>query len=161
MSRIVGLPLLALAAGLAVALAAPAAVRAGTSLDISLHVGNPPPPPAYVFEAEPRVVLIPQTRVYYVPGPSFDLFRYGRYWYINNGGWWYRSYHYRGPFAYIAYERVPVTVLRVPAKYHRHPLGGPPGQTGMHPGRGNGHGHASAVDSRGPKHEKKEWKRDR
>ncbi len=128
--------LFALVAGLALLAAPPA--RAGVSLDVGVHVGSPPPPPAYVFDNEPDVVLIPRTRVYYVPGPSYDLFRYGRFWYINNGGWWYRAHNYRGPFRYIAYENVPVTILRVPPKYHRHPLGGPPGHTGMQPGRGHG-----------------------
>jgi hypothetical protein len=170
MRRTVGFALLALAAAMATAVAAPATVRAATSLDINLHVGNPPPPPRFVFEDEPDVVLIPQTRVYYVPGPRFDLFRYGRYWYINNGGWWYRAYHYRGPFTYIQYDRVPVTILRVPPKYHRHPLGGPPGHTGYRPGRGYDPDRGGRVDrgdrgDRGDRHEgkpeKREWNRKR
>jgi hypothetical protein len=168
MNRSAPLTRLALGAGLLAALALPAPARAGVSLDVGLHVGNPPPPPVFVFEDEPAVVLIPQTRVYYVPGPSFDLFRYGRYWYINNGGWWYRSYHYRGPFAYVQYEKVPTTILRVPAKYHRHPLGGPPGQTGLHPGKGGAYGldRSMSLEKKkwDPKKEeakpqKKEWKR--
>jgi hypothetical protein len=101
---------------------------AGVMLNVGVHVGDPPPPPAYVFDDEPEVILVPSTRVYYVPEQEFDLYRYGRYWYINRGGWWYRAQGYRGPFAYIDYDRVPSSVLRVPPKYHRHPLGGPPGQ---------------------------------
>lgn len=102
--------------------------EAGVMLNVGVHVGDPPPPPAYVFDDEPEVILVPSTRVYYVPEQEFDLYRYGRYWYINRGGWWYRAAGYRGPFAYIDYDRVPSSVLRVPPKYHRHPLGGPPGQ---------------------------------
>jgi hypothetical protein len=146
------LMLLALGAGLMAALALPAPARAGVSLNIGLQVTSPPPPPVFVFEDEPEVVLIPQTRVYYVPGPSFDLFRYGRYWYINNGGWWYRAHNYRGPFESVEYDNVPTTILRVPAKYHRHPLGGPPGQTGVYPGLGNAFGR-----DRGVTPEKKKW----
>ena len=110
---------------------------AGVMLNVGVHVGDPPPPPAYVFDDEPEVILVPSTRVYYVPEQEFDLYRYGRYWYINRGGWWYRAATYRGPFMAIEYDRVPGPILRVPPKFRRHPLGGPPGQTGIHPGRGN------------------------
>jgi len=150
------LRLLALGAGLAAALALTAPAGAGVSLNVGLQVGSPPPPPVFVFEDEPEVVLIPQTRVYYVPGPAFDLFRYGRYWYINNGGWWYRAHHYRGPFVSVAFDNVPSTILRVPAKYHRHPLGGPPGQTGLHPGRGSAYGLDRSTNL-----DKSKWERNR
>lgn len=116
----------ALAAATTMTLATPS--HAGTSLNVDLHIGDAPPPPRFVFEDEPQVILVPSTRVYYVQEREFDLYRYGRYWYINRDGWWYRASTYRGPFGYIAYDRVPVSILRVPAKYHRHPLGGPPGQ---------------------------------
>jgi hypothetical protein len=170
MRRTVAHTLLALSTAILAGLAFTGPARAGTSLDIGLHIGDAPPPPAFVFEDEPEVVLIPQTRVYYVPGPSFDLFRYGRYWYINNGGWWYRAYNYRGPFGYIEYDKVPTTILRVPKKYHHHPLGGPPGQTGMHPGRGNAYGLERGMnldrktwqpEKQPAKPQKKEWKRDK
>ena len=106
-----------------------AASRAhAVSLDVHVHAGDAPPPPAYVFDSEPEMILVPSTRVYYVPEREFDLYRYGRFWYINRGGWWYRASTYRGPFGYIEYDRVPVSILHVPVRYHRHPLGGPPGQ---------------------------------
>jgi hypothetical protein len=103
---------------------------AGVSADINLHVGDPPAP-VVVFDREPDVVLVPNTRVYCVGGLDYDLFRYGQYWYINNGGYWYRARNYRGPFGEIRYESVPRPIMFVPARYHRHPmhpLGGPPGQ---------------------------------
>jgi len=124
--------ILTLFAALAVAwtISAATATTAGANvmLNVGVHVGDPPPPPAFVIDSEPEVILVPSTRVYYVPQTDFDLYRYGRYWYINRGGWWYRAAGYRGPFGYIAYDRVPASILRVPPKYHRHPLGGPPGQ---------------------------------
>ena len=111
--------------------------RAGLSLDLHVHEDDapPPPPPTVIFEDEPAVVLVPSSRVYYVPDLDYDLYRYGRSWYINRGGHWYRASGYRGPFVYIGYDRVPTVVLHVPPKYRRHPLGGPPGQTGVHPWR--------------------------
>lgn len=104
--------------------------QAGVSADINLHVGDRRAP-VVVFDREPDVVLVPRTRVYYVSGLDYDLFRYGRHWYINDGGYWFRARHYRGPFVAVAYERVPRTIFSVPARYHRHPWhphGGPPGQ---------------------------------
>lgn len=84
--------------------------------------GAPPPPPPVVFRREPEVILIPKTRVYFVPDQKYDLFRYGRHWYINNGGHWYRARAYTGPFTPLSYERVPATIVRLPEKYRRQPL---------------------------------------
>lgn len=171
MHRSVSLVLLAVGLGLAASLCLPATAAAEVSVRVGVNIGSPPPPPpAFVFEDEPAIVLIPRTRVYYVQGPEFDLFRYGRYWYINNGGWWYRAHNYRGPFVHLEYDKVPRTILRVPKKYHRHPLGGPPGLNKEHPGRALGlkeyerpakkKGEVRASDS-APKPKKKEWKRDK
>jgi len=151
----------ALAWAMTTTLATPA--QATVMLNVGVHVGDsPPPPPAFVFDSEPEVILVPATRVYYVPQQDFDLYRYGRYWYINRGGWWYRSAGYRGPFGYIGYDRVPASILRVPPKYHRHPFAVPPGQVnrayrpaderGWRPGDARGEGH-----DEGPK--PKKWNR--
>src|SRR5262249_60480370 len=99
--------------------------RASVMLNVGVRVGDPPPPPAYVFDTEPEVILVPATRVYYVPEQEFDLYRYGRFWYINRDGWWYGSAGYRGPFDYIGYDRVPASVINIPPKYRRHPPGPP------------------------------------
>lgn len=104
--------------------------QAGVSADINVHVGDRPAP-VVVFDREPDVVMIPNSRVYCVAGMDYDLFRYGRYWYVNDHGYWYRARSYRGPFAGIAFNLVPRSIMVVPAKYHRHPAhphGGPPGQ---------------------------------
>ena len=85
--------------------------------------GPPPPPPPVVFRREPDVILIPSTRVYYVPELKYDLFRYGKHWYINNGGNWYRARGYGGPYTYLEFDHVPPTILRLPDKYHRQPVG--------------------------------------
>lgn len=103
--------------------------RAGVSADINLHIGDRPAP-VVVFDREPDVVLVPRSRVYYVEHDGYDLYRYGRYWYINDGGYWFRASSYRGPFLSIAVGRVPRSIVVVPARYRRHPVhphGGPPG----------------------------------
>jgi hypothetical protein len=99
---------------------AAAQAEAGVSADINLHVGRPAP--MVVFEREPDVILVPNTRVYSVSGLDYDLFRYGQYWYINDGGYWYRARNYRGPFAAIQFNVVPRPIIYVPARYHRHPV---------------------------------------
>ena len=96
-----------------------------------------PPPPAVEFKKEPEVILIPQSRVYYVPDLKYDLFRYGRYWYINNDGNWYRARSYRGPFNSVGFTRVPRSIARVPSKYHKHPLTRPTANPGITSGVGD------------------------
>ena len=117
------------AAALALALMASPA-KAEVSADVNIHVG-PRPAPVVVFDREPDVVLVPRSHVYAVSGLDYDLYRFGAYWYMNDGGYWYRARSYRGPFASIEYRYVPRAVTVVPARYRRHPAhphGGPPGQ---------------------------------
>lgn len=122
MRRIIKNLSIGLALGLlAAALWSPQA-SAQTSAELRVTIRTPPPPPNVVFKKEPSVILIPKSRVYYVPKLKYDLFRYGRYWYINNQGNWYRARSYRGPFQHVKFERIPKSVTKVPAKYHKQPL---------------------------------------
>jgi hypothetical protein len=119
----------ALFLALGLSLAATTMSEAGVSADVNIRLGRPAP--VVVFEREPDVVLVPSSRVYYVGGLDYDLFRYGQFWYINDSGYWYRARNYRGPFAQIGFNYVPRPIIVVPGRYHRHPLhplGGPPGQ---------------------------------
>jgi len=50
----------------AFSLAAVAPARAGSSVDIQLHVGDRYPGTDIVFHHEPDVVMVPSSRVYYV-----------------------------------------------------------------------------------------------
>jgi hypothetical protein len=122
--------------------------QAQVSADINLHIGKRPPPEV-VFEREPEVVLIPRSRVYCVSGLDYDMFRFAGFWYINDGGYWYRSNAYRGPFLSVEFARVPHAITVVPARYHHHPfhpLGGPPGQ--MKKSRGGMRQHDREVVAR-------------
>lgn len=125
-----------LLSGLAIAVAlgiwsAPA--TAGTSLDINLHVGDPYPGGQLVFRDEPDIIVVPDTRVYYVRNSRYDLFRYGRYWYLCDDGVWFRARGYRGPFRHISFTTVPRAVVAVPAEHWHH--------WRAHPGRGYANGH--------------------
>lgn len=94
---------------------------AAPAADVSVHIAIPPPP-HIVFEAAPQVVIVPQTRVEYVPVVTdYDMYRYGKYWYVNQDGYWYRSRSYRGPFKHVSYGHVPRAVVVVPADYRHHP----------------------------------------
>ncbi len=124
----------ATAVALARILSGPATpARAEVSADINIRLGDRPAP-VVVFQEEPEVVLVPRSRVYYVEHRGYDLYRYGRYWYINDGGYWFRASGYRGPFVGIELRHVPRSITVVPDRYRHHPItpshphGGPPGQ---------------------------------
>src|SRR6266852_1571581 len=110
----------------AFSLAAVAPARAGSSVDIQLHVGDRYPGTDIVFHHEPDVVMVPSSRVYYVRDYDYDMYRYGRTWYYCDGVNWYRGRSYRGPFLYINYTSVPRPVYSIPVQYRRHWRDWPP-----------------------------------
>jgi hypothetical protein len=109
---------------------------AATNVGIRIDIGNAPPPPVVVVREEPRVVMVPQSRVYVVEDDAYghDCFQYGVWWYIHSDGWWYRARSWRGPFTVVESRYVPAAVVKVPPRYWRHPHGGPPGQMKRHDG---------------------------
>ena len=109
------------AVALTIAMAGAYVPTAHAHVDVSVGVAVPPPP-VVTFEREPQVVLVPQTQVYYVPGLDYDFYRFGGWWYVNRDGYWYSSRSYRGPFAPVAFERVPHAIVAIPASYHHHPI---------------------------------------
>ena len=114
---------------LASVVAAPLTASAGTSVGVSISIGNAPPPPVVVFQREPRIVMVPGSTVYVVNDEcDYDVFRYGVYWYVFNDGYWYRARTHRGPYAVVSARYVPTAIVNVPPRYWRHPHGGPPGQ---------------------------------
>ncbi len=124
---------LVLGLALAVALACAAApAKAGTSVSVNLRIGDPYPGGRLVFREEPYVELIPESRVYYIRGSEYDLYRYGRYWYLCDDGVWFRARTYRGSFAHVSFTTVPRSVILVPDSYRRH--------WREHPGRGHAYG---------------------
>ncbi len=97
-------------------------VRAADArVHVDVHIGIPPPP-SVVFESGPHVVLVPHTRVYYVPDYQYDLYRYRDAWYLNRDGYWYRGSTSRGPFTAVIYDRVPRSIIGLPGRYHHHRL---------------------------------------
>jgi len=107
---------------------------AATSVSVNLQIGDPYRGPSIVFRHEPDVILVPETRVYYVRNCDYDLYRYGSYWYYCHDDGWYRARGPRGPFRYISHRTVPRAVYTVPVKYRRH--------WREFPGRGHAYGHS-------------------
>ena len=109
---------------LTIALLAAAFATPISAAGVDVHVGIAiPPPPSIVFQAEPPTVVVPRSRVYYVPSVTdYDMYRVGGYWYVNQGGYWYRSTAYGGPFGYVEYSHVPRRLAGLPEKYRRQPL---------------------------------------
>ncbi len=94
--------------------------HARTSVSIGLNFGDRYDGPDLYWRGEPRLVVIPGTRVYYVSDYDYDVYRYGRYCYYNAGGAWYRSRSYRGPWIYVGYRAVPQQISYIPYRYRRH-----------------------------------------
>ncbi len=112
--------LYAFAAAAVLAATVTATAHAGTSVDLRVSVGDRYEGASIAFRSEPRVVLVPDTKVYYVRDHDCDLYRYGRYWYFVEDGYWYRAASWRGPFVHIRLASVPRSVSGVPVKYRRH-----------------------------------------
>lgn len=134
----------------AAALLAAGVGHAETRVDLNISIGNAPPPPVVVVREEPRVVFVPEARVYIAQGADYDWFRVGTTWYIERDGFWYRADRYRGPYRVIEERYVPAVVWKVPKRHWRHhPHGAPPGQakkayakeSERGNGKGNGKGH--------------------
>ncbi len=123
------------------ALSAAGSVSAETQIYYGFQIGitNAPPPPRIVYQEAPGVVIVPDTKVYVVErgDNDCDFFRYGNYWYVTTGGFWYRAGGYRGPFKVVDVRNVPRAILAVPAKHWKHhPKGGPPGLAAKSGGNG-------------------------
>ena len=89
-------------------------------MSVGLHFGDPYCGPDVYFQEEPRVVVVPGTRVYYVRDSDYDIYRYGSYCYYNYDGGWYRSRSYDGPWIYVGYRSVPREIRYVPVRYRKH-----------------------------------------
>ncbi len=110
--------------------ALPAPVRGQVSVNI--NIGQPPP----VIVAQPVLVPVQASPVYYAPSYGSDLFFYdGRYYTVRDDQWFYAA-RLNTPWVSIAIGKVPRQILAVPVTYYRvHPKhtkhrGGhcPPGQ---------------------------------
>jgi hypothetical protein len=118
---------LPIAAALIVAASISAALPfASTSAHAAdVHVGvniGVPAPPHVVFEAPPRLVVVPGVpTVHYAPDVSVNFFTYGGRYYTYDSGNWFVADYDRGPYTYVERRYVPAPVLHVPTRYYRVP----------------------------------------
>jgi hypothetical protein len=110
--------------------AAPSTTQAATSVGVSIHIGDPYRGGSFHFRSAPAVVLVPNSRVYYVDDYDYydeygygdfdgDMYSYGGWWYLVDDGYWYRARSYRGPFIHVSFSSVPRYVYSVPTRYRR------------------------------------------
>jgi hypothetical protein len=120
--------LLAIAAGLSLMAASPAAAD-GVRIGVSAPVPAPPtvvitpPRPPVVVMARPQLVVVPGSPVFYAPGASMNFFAYGGRYYTFHEGAWFVATTYGMPWVTIAPAKVPRPVLAVPAAYYKIPPG--------------------------------------
>ena len=81
------------------------------------------PPPPIVVEAEPRVVLIPETEVYYAPDVTANLYVVGGVWFYFHDDHWFRGRSYRGPWVFVEERRLPPGLRKIPPGFRKHSPG--------------------------------------
>lgn len=142
---------LSIIAGSLIFAAAFAVPASAADVHVGIHVGVPPPPPI-VFEAPPRLVVVPGApRVRYAPDVTVNFFSYGGRYYTYDDGNWFVAHDYGGPWGYVEPRYVPHQILVVPHRYYHVP---PRLVGGGHWDRGHGHGHYKYK----PAHGKGHWK---
>jgi hypothetical protein len=107
------------------------AAAAQAKVDVNLNIGvpvapapvavvpaAPPPPPPPVY-AEPSVVLIPGTYVYYAPGLRTDILFYHGVWYNQRDGRWFSGRTANGPWYVMPRRNVPHALVSLPPDYRR------------------------------------------
>lgn len=69
---------------------------------------------------QPDMQRVPGTRVYYTTTDAYDVYRYGRSYYVFDNGYWYRASNLNSPFVFVQPQYVPRPVAYVPKPYRKH-----------------------------------------
>jgi len=92
------------------------ATPAGAQVHVNVNIGAPPPPPV-VVQAAPTMVYLTDPGLYVAVGVPYDIyFVSGRYYYFNDGNWFWGP-GYGGPWTYVVYQGLPPGLQRY--KVHR------------------------------------------
>lgn len=101
-----------------------AVVSTPVAADVSVNINLGPPPPPIVVVAPPPLLVVPGVPVVqYAPSLQVDVFFHDRRWYYPHGGYWYVGPSYKGPWAPIAFAKLPPVIVAVPVKYYKIPPG--------------------------------------
>ena len=111
----VKVPIVAMLIAAGMAVPAPAQ----SQVSVQVNIGQPPP----VVVAQPVLVPVQASPVYYAPAYGPDLFFYdGRYYTVRNDQWFYAA-RLNTPWVAISIGKVPQHILAVPVAYYRVPPG--------------------------------------
>jgi hypothetical protein len=112
---VIKLPIVAML--IVASLAVPAPAQSQVSVQVS--IGQPPP----VIVAQPVLVPVQASPVYYAPSYGADLFVHnGRYYTVRDDQWFYAA-RLNAPWVAITIGKVPQQVLAIPVSYYRVPPG--------------------------------------
>lgn len=101
-----------------------AVVSTPVAADVSVNINLGPPPPPIVVVAPPPLLVVPGIPVVqYAPSLQVDVFFHDRRWYYPHGGYWYVGPSYKGPWAPIAFAKLPPSIVAVPVQYYKIPPG--------------------------------------
>src|SRR5262249_11161982 len=106
----------------ALGLVLPVLVVAQINIGINIWT-PPPPPPPIVVTAPPQLVVIPGTALSYAPAIAYNYFFYGWRYYVLHEGIWFDGPALHGTWTFLAVEKVPQPLLRVPVVYYKVPPG--------------------------------------
>jgi hypothetical protein len=89
-----------------------AGVKARAEVGIDIHLGNMAPAPVaapdYIqVDQAPEMVYVPEMSMYVAVGIPYDIVYVGGRYYYSNGGAWYRSQYYSGPWVNVGPRRLP------------------------------------------------------
>ncbi len=101
---------------IAAGLALPAPARGQVSVNV--NIGHPQP-----VVAQPVLVPVQGSYVYYAPSYGPDLFFYDRRYYTVRDDQWFYATRVNTPWIAIAIGKVPPPILAVPVAYYRVPPG--------------------------------------
>jgi hypothetical protein len=76
-------------------------------------VAPAPPPRVVVIPARPRLVFIPEYKIYVAADMDYDLFYDGTVWFYFSDGRWYRGREYNGPWVVVERD-LPRVFVKVP-----------------------------------------------
>lgn len=108
-----------IAAALVLATIPFAAEPAKAAVSVSIQIGDPYHGASLAFRSEPRVIVVPGTRVYHANNFDRDLYRFRNHWYFVEAGQWYRSRSWRGPFRHVHFRAVPREIRMIPVSHRR------------------------------------------
>lgn len=63
--------------------------------------------PSFVLESWPNFIYLPDQGFYVSQEGPYDIIFFNNMYYINHGGYWYRSYRNRGPWVMIREDGLP------------------------------------------------------